>query len=54
MTTELVNTLKSRELRISYEEDTISATLKIKSSIISSNVTHAEEIRFKETRDTTE
>jgi len=54
MTARLMNTLKSKELRISYKEDTISATLKIKSLSTSSNVIHAAETRFREIKDMTE
>jgi len=54
MTTEPVNTLKSKELRTSYEEGTISATLKIESLSISSNVIHAAETKFREIKDMTE
>jgi len=46
-----MNILKSRELRTSYKEGTISATLKIKSLSTSSNAIHAAETRFKEIRD---
>jgi len=46
-----VNTLKSKELRTSYKEGTISTTLKIKSSSTSSNAIHAAETRFKEIKD---
>jgi len=53
MTAKSMNTLKSRKVRISYKEDTISTTLEIKLSIISSNATYVKEIRFKETRNTT-
>jgi len=49
-----MNILKSKELRTSYKEDTISATLKIKSSSTSSNVIHAAETRFREIKDMTE
>jgi len=52
--TELMNTLKSKELRTSYKEDTISATLKIKSLSTSSSAIHAAGTRFKETKDMTE
>ena len=52
-TAELMNTLKSKELRISYEEDTISATLEIKSLSTSSNVIHVAETRFREIKDMT-
>jgi len=46
-----MNTLKSRELRISYEEDTISATLEIESLSTSSNAIYVTETRFKKIRD---
>jgi len=45
-----MNILKSRELRTSYEEGTISATLKIKSLSTSSNAIHAAKTRFNEIR----
>jgi len=51
MTAGSMNTLKSKELRTSYEEDTISATLRIKSLSTSSNAIHAVETRFREIRD---
>jgi len=51
MMTELMNTLKSKELRTSYEEDTISATLKIKSLSTSLNAIHVAETRFREIKD---
>jgi len=51
MTAESMNTLKSRELRTSYKEDIISATLKIESLSTSSNVIHAAETRFREIKD---
>jgi len=54
MTAELMNTLKSKELRTSYKEDTISATLKIESLSTSSNAIHAAETRFREIKDMTE
>ena len=54
MTAESVNTLKSKELRTSYKEDTISATLKIESLNILSDAIHATETRFKEIKDMTE
>jgi len=54
MMTELMNTLRSKELKISYKEDTISVTLEIKSLSTSSNVIHVAETRFREIRDTTE
>ncbi len=46
-----MNTLKSRELRTSYEEDTILATLKIESLSTLSDVIHVTETRFREIRD---
>jgi len=46
-----VNTLKSKELRTLYKEDTISATLEIESSSTLSNAIHVAEIRFKEIKD---
>ncbi len=49
-----MNTLKSKELRTSYKEDTISVTLKIKSLNTSSDVIHVTETRFREIRDMTE
>jgi len=54
MTAELINTLKSKELRTSYKEDTISATLRIKSLSTSLNAIHVAETRFKEIKDMTE
>jgi len=48
MTAGLMNTLKSKELRILYKEGTISATLKIKSLSTSSNAIHAAGTRFRE------
>jgi len=53
-TTEPMNTLKSKELRTSYKEDTISVTLRIKSSSTSSNAIHVTETRFREIKDMTE
>jgi len=53
-TTRPANTLKSKELRTSYKEDAISATLRIKSLNTSSNAIHVTETRFRETRDMTE
>jgi hypothetical protein len=46
-----MNTLKSKELRTSYKEDTISATLKIKSLSTSSDAIHVTETRFREIKD---
>jgi len=54
MTAESVNTLKSKELRTSYKEDTISVTLEIKSLNTLSDAIHAAGTRFKETKDMTE
>jgi len=51
MTAKSVNTLKSRELRTSYEEDAISVILKIKSLSTSSNVIYVAETRFREIKD---
>jgi len=51
MTTGSVNTLKSRESRTSYEEDTISVTLRIKSLDTSSGAIHVTETRFREIKD---
>jgi len=53
MTTELMNTLKSKELRTSYKEGAISVTLEIKSLNTLLNAIHATETRFKETKDMT-
>jgi hypothetical protein len=50
----LMNTLKSKELRTSYKEGTISATLKIKSLSTLSNAIHVTETRFREIKDMTE
>jgi len=49
-----MNILKSRELRTSYKEDAISATLKIESLSTSSNAIHVAETRFREIKDMTE
>ncbi len=46
-----MNTLKSKELRTSYKEDTISVTLKIKSLSTSSDAIHAAKTRFREIKD---
>jgi len=54
MTTGLMNTLKSKELRTSYKEGAISATLEIESSNTSSDAIHAAETRFREIKDMTE
>jgi len=51
MTAELMNTLKSKELRTSYEEGTISVTLKIKSSSTLLDVIHVTGTRFREIKD---
>jgi len=47
MTVKLVNILKLRELRISYDEDATSAILEIKLQSTLLNVNHAEETRFR-------
>jgi len=52
MTTEPMNTLKSKESRTLYKEDTILATLRIKSLSTSSNATYVAETRFREIKDT--
>jgi len=49
--TESVNTLKSKELRTSYKEGAISATLKIESLSTSSDAIHVTETRFREIKD---
>jgi len=46
-----MNILKSKELRTSYKEGAISATLKIKSSNTSSGAIHVTETRFREIKD---
>ncbi len=46
-----MNTLKSRGLRTSYEEGTISATLEIESLSTSSGAIHVAGIRFREIKD---
>jgi len=51
--TGLMNTLKSKELRTSYEEGTTSATLKIESLSTLSDAVHAAETRFREIKDMT-
>jgi len=51
MTAGSVNTLRSKELRISYKEGAISVTLKIESLSTLSDVIHAAEIRFREIKD---
>jgi len=48
MTAELMNILKSRELRISYNEDAISVILETELQSTLLNVSHAEKIRFRE------
>jgi len=53
MMTGSVNTLKSKETRTSYEEDTIPVTLRIKSLSTLSDAIHAAGTRFKETKDMT-
>ncbi len=54
MMTEPVNTLKSKELRTSYEEGTVSVTLEIESLSTLSDAIHVTETRFREIRDMTE
>jgi len=54
MTAGSMNTLKSKELRTSYEEGAISVTLGIESLNTSSGAIHAAETRFREIRDMTE
>jgi len=54
MTAGSVNTLKSKELRTSYEEGAISVTLRIESLSTLSNAIHVAETRFKEIKDMTE
>jgi hypothetical protein len=49
----VMNTLKSKELRTSYKEDTISVTLKIKSLSTLSDAIHVTETRFREIKDMT-
>ncbi len=49
-----MNTLKSKELRTSYEEGTVSATLEIKSLSTSSDAIYVTGTRFEEIRDMTE
>jgi len=48
MTAELMNILKSRELRISYNEGAISAILEIESQNTSLDVNHVERTKFRE------
>jgi len=54
MTAGLMNTLKSKELRTSYEEDTISVTLGIKSLSTLSDAIYVAGTRFREIKDMTE
>jgi len=54
MTAGPMNTLKSKELRTLYEEDTISVTLEIKSPSTLSDAIHVTETRFREIKDITE
>ena len=51
MMTGPVNTLKSKELRTSYEEGAMSATLGIESLGTLSDVIHVTETNFKEIKD---
>jgi len=53
MMTELMNTLKSKELRISYKEGAISATLGIESLSTLSDAIHVTGTRFREIKDMT-
>jgi len=48
MTVRLVNILKLRELRISYDEGAISAILEIESQNTLLDVNHVERTRFRE------
>jgi len=54
MTAVSMNILKSKELRTSYEEDTISVTLGIESLNTSSDAIHAAETRSEEIKGMTE
>jgi len=54
MTAGSMNTLKSKELRTSYKEGAISATLRIKSLSTLSDAIHVTETRFREIKDMTE
>jgi len=54
MITELMNTLRSKELRTLYKEGTISVTLKIESLSTLSDVIYVAETRFREIKDMTE
>jgi len=54
MMTEPMNTLRSKELRTSYEEGAISVTLEIESSSTLSDAIHAAGTRFREIKDMTE
>jgi len=54
MTAGPTDTLKSKELRTSYKEDAISATLGIKSLNTSSDAIHAAETKFSKIKDMTE
>ncbi len=49
-----MNTLKSKELRTSYEEGAISATLRIESLSTSPDAIHVTGTRFREIKDMTE
>jgi len=51
MTAELTNILKSRELRILYDEDAISVILEIELQSTLLSVNHVKEIRFREIND---
>jgi len=49
-----MNILKLRELRISYNEDVMSAILEIRLQSSSLSVSYAEKTRFREINNTTE
>ncbi len=51
MTVELMNILKSRELKILYDKDTISVILEIESQSTSLDVNHVKKTRFREIND---
>jgi len=51
MTVRLINILKLRELRISYDEDAILTILEIELQSTSLSVNHVEETRFRKIKD---
>jgi len=51
MTVRLMNILKLRELRISYDKDVMLIILEIKLQSTSLSANHAEEIRFRKISD---